>query len=346
MPLLAGSHYPSNYAELLSWFPDDRSCLDYLDWLRWRNGFVCPHCGATQSWVLPDGRRSCGGCRRRVSVTAGTIFHRTRTPLMVWFAAAWFVTTQKDGASAQGLQRVLGLSSYGTAWTMLHRLRTAMVRGGGELLRGDVEVDETFLGGPRPGARGRGASGKTMVIIAVEQKSPKGLGRCRMQVIPDAKAATLRTFLRANVEPWSIVLTDGLSSYPTAIGGWFTHKPTSVKGSGQPAHIPLPGVHRVASLTKRWLLSTHQGSVDPVHLQSYLDEFCFRFNRRNSRQRGMLFYRLLEQAVQAPPVKGDDLLLRSQPKKKHPTPPSVHKNHPDTLERDIEPLPWRRAEAL
>ncbi len=343
MALTAGVHYPSNYAELLSWFPNDESCLDYLDWLRWRDGFECPHCGSTQSWVLSDGRRSCGGCSRRVSVTAGTIFHRTRTPLTVWFAAAWFMTTQKDGASALGLQRVLGLSSYGTAWTMLHRLRTAMVRQGRDMLRGDVEVDETIFGGPRPGKRGRGAGGKTMVIIAVETLSPKGFGRCRMEVIPDTLTPTLRTFLRANIEPLSIVMTDGLSSYPPAIGTWFTHKPTNVKGSGQPAHVPLPGVHRIASLTKRWLLSTHQGSVNPVHLQSYLDEFCFRFNRRSARQRGMLFYRLLEQAIQASPVRGEDLLVRTIPKKTKPTPPSIHKSHPDTLERDIEPLPWRRA---
>jgi transposase-like protein len=274
--LTAGAHYPSNYAELLGWFPDDDSCLDCLDcldWLRWRQGFVCPHCGSTQSWVLPDGRRSCGGCRRRVSVTAGTIFHRTRTPFTVWFAAAWFMTTQKDGASALGLQRVLGLSSYGTAWTMLHRFRTAMVRQGRDMLHGDVEIDETFFGGPRPGKRGRGAGGKTMVIIAVETLSPRGFGRCRMEVIPDALTPILRTFLRANIEPLSIVLTGDLSSYSPAIGTVFTHKPTNVKGSGQPAHIPLPGGYRIASLCKRWLLSTHQGSVDPVHLQSYLDEF-------------------------------------------------------------------------
>jgi transposase-like protein len=183
-----------------------------------------------------------------------------------------------------------------------------------------------------------------MVVIAVEQTNPKGRGRCRMQVVPDAKAPTLRGFLKANVEPGAVLLTDGYSSYPLAIGGTYTHKPCSVKGSGQPAHISLPGVHRVASLTKRWLLSTHQGAVSPVHLQSYLDEFCFRFNRRNSRQRGILFYRLLEQAIEASPVKGDDLLVRTKPKKKNPTPPKAQRSHPDTLEHDIVPLPWRRAD--
>lgn len=174
-----GHDYPGSHADVLAWFPDDAACLDYLDWLRWRNGFSCPNCGATVSWRLKDGRRSCGGCERRVSATAGTIFHHTRTPLTVWFAAAWQMASRKGGANALGLQRVLGIGSYQTAWAMLHRYRRAMVRAGRERLSGTVEVDETFIGGPRSGRPGRGALGKVLVAIAVEQHQRRDSGRCR-----------------------------------------------------------------------------------------------------------------------------------------------------------------------
>jgi hypothetical protein len=176
--------YPRSYADVLSWFPDDAACLDYLEWLRWPDGFVCPNCEARKGWRLRDGRWSCAGCARKVSVTAGTIFHGTRTPLTVWFAAAWQVTSQKNGTSALGLKRVLGLGSEQTAWAMLHRYRTAMGRTSTDLLSGDVEVDETFFGGPEPGRSGRGALGKTMVAVAVERRF--STGRCRMAVIEDA----------------------------------------------------------------------------------------------------------------------------------------------------------------
>ena len=283
-------------------FPDDRACRDYLEWLRWPNGFVCTGCGAIgTAYRLADLSWWCPTCDTRTSVTAGTIFHRTRTPLTLWFAAAWFLTSQKDGASALGLQRVLGLGSYQTAWAMLHRLRSAMVRPGRDMLSGDVEVDETSIGGVKPGRRGRGAADKTLVAVAVERTGAKGFGRCRLLVIPDATAPTLGQFLADHVEPGSVVLTDGLKSYPIAVGANYVHKPVNLAGTGLPAHVPLPGVHRIASLVKRWLLSTHQGAVEGDHLQAYLDEFCFRFNRRTARSRGLLFRRLLEQSVDTGP---------------------------------------------
>jgi transposase-like protein len=258
---------------------------------------VCTGCGAIgTAYRLADLSWWCPTCDTRTSVTAGTIFHRTRTPLTLWFAAAWFLTSQKDGASALGLQRVLGLGSYQTAWAMLHRLRSAMVRPGRDMLSGDVEVDETSIGGVKPGKRGRGAACKTLVAVAVERTGAKGFGRCRLLVIPDATAPTLGQFLADHVEPGSVVLTDGLKSYPIAIGANYVHKPVNLAGTGLPAHVPLPGVHRIASLVKRWLLSTHQGAVEGDHLQAYLDEFCFRFNRRTARSRGLLFRRLLEQS--------------------------------------------------
>jgi transposase-like protein len=166
---------------------------------------------------------------------------------------------------------VLGIGSEHTAWAMLHRYRTAMVRPGRERLRGAVEADETFLGGPEPGVRGRGALGKTMVEVAVERDG-RPFGRCRMQVIADATAPTLRDFLLAHVEPGSVVITDGLSSYPPACGEDYTHRPEPIASSGQQAHELLPRVHMVASLAQRWLLGTHQGGVKPEHLQAYLDD--------------------------------------------------------------------------
>jgi hypothetical protein len=197
------------------------------------------------------------------------------------------MTSQKHGISAHGLKRVLGIGSEQTAWAMLHRYRTAMVRPGRDRLSTIVEVDETFIGGPQPGCPGRGALGKTMVAIAVEQDG-RALGRCRMQVIQDASTASLRPFLLDHVQPGTIVITDGWPSYPPACGEDYTHQPEPVAPSGLHAHELLPGVHRVAALVERWLLGTHQGGVKSGHLQAYLDEFTFRFNRRRSRARGML----------------------------------------------------------
>ncbi len=222
--------------------------------------------------------------------------------MTVWFAAAWHVTSGKNGVAAVTLHRLLGFGSYQTAWTMLHRFRTAMVRPGRDRLRGVVEVDETYVGSPRKGKRGRGAEGKTLVAVAVELKAPKGFGRCRLQVIPNAGAKSLGVFLRECVEPGSVVVTDGFVSYPAAIGNNYVHRPVDGNASGQEDRGLLPGVHWVASLTKRWLMGTHQGAVREDHLQAYLDEFSFRFNRRKSEFRGLLFRRLLEQSVQVEPV--------------------------------------------
>lgn len=280
-----GKDYPKDYADFLGWFPDDAACLDYLDWLRWPDGFFCPDCSDGTGWRMSDGRWWCKACRRRISATAGTIFHRTKTPLTVWFAAAWHMTAAKNGVSAKTLHRLMGFGSYETAWAMLHRFRGAIGHAERTRLSGAVEVDETMIGGARPGKRGRGAAGKVLVAVAVEQVQPKGFGRCRIQVIPNAEADTLRSFLLTHIEPGAKILTDGLASYPLAAGNDYVHRSTSIKGSGMDAHEILPGVHRVASLVKRWLLGTHQGSFSADHMQAYLDEFAFRFNRRGSRAR-------------------------------------------------------------
>jgi len=339
--LVPGRDFPRRYAELRAWFPDDDACLDYLEWLRWPGGFVCPRCGHGGS-RLGDGRFWCEPCRRRVSVTTGTVFHGTRTPLTVWFAVAWYMTTSKNGVAALTLHRLLGFGSYQTAWAMLHRLRTAMVRPDRDRLAGVVEVDETFFGGVHPGKRGRGATGKALVAVAVELREPKGFGRCRLRVIPNAKALSLDPFLRDSIEPGSTVVTDGLKSYPPAVGSDYVHRPAHVARSGAQAHVLLPGVHRIASLAKRWLLGTHQGAVEGDHLQAYLDEFAFRFNRRKSEFRGLLFRRLLEQCVQVGAVSYKSLVVNPAPKSKPPLPPAGHRTRAKPLTTAAPVIhPWR-----
>ena len=272
---VAGAHYPRSTGEFLSWYGTDDDCLDYLEWLRWPGGFVCPDCGHAGGWRLGDGRVKCGGCGSRTSVTAGTIFDKTRTPLTVWFHACWLFATAKDGISAQHLQRVLEIGSYQTAWAMLHRLRSALVRPGRDRLSGTVEVDETYIGGEEPGLRGGRQRGKKVLTgIAVEVREPKGIGRCRMAPLDDASGDTLGTFVTENVQPGATVITDGWAAYRAISGKGYQHRPINQKAARAAGDDPdslLPGVHRVASLCKRWLLGTHQGSVDasaPARLSS------------------------------------------------------------------------------
>lgn len=336
---MAGREYPESYAQLRAWFDQDWKCLDYLDWLRWRDGFVCPWCNSCRGWRGADRRWRCGGCDRRVSATSGTIFHSTRTPLTVWFAAAWHLTSSKNGISATQLQREMQLGSYQTAWAMLHRYRTVMVRPGRDRLVGDVEVDESYLGGPEPGITGRGALGKVLFAGAVESNNGR-MGRVRLGLLASANAVDLRQFLIDNVEPGSRVITDGWKSYPPATRDLYRHDATSVSASGLQAHEVLPGVHRVFSLVKRWLMGTMQGSVSSEHLQAYLDEWVFRFNRRQSASRGLLFYRLLTQAVAGDVVTYKDLRKagRTRPA---PPPPTSSRLSPPSLELGDVGTPWR-----
>jgi transposase-like protein len=251
------------------------------------------------------GRLVCPACRHQSTVTAGTIFDKTRTPLTVWFDVAWHMTTAKNGVSARTLERTMGIS-YQVAWHMLHRFRVAMVRASRDLLSGEVEVDESMLGGVEQGGkRGRGTS-KELVVIAIEIKHPKGFGRIRMRHIPDASAKSLVPFVREVIAPGSIVCTDGWRAY-SGLSNGYDHRQTILSSSDDPAHVAMPGVHQSASLLKRWLLGTHQGAFSAEHLQSYLEEFTFRFNRRTSSSRGQLFRRLLEQAVVTPPVTETDM---------------------------------------
>ena len=240
-------------------------------------------------------------------MTAGTIFEGTRKPLRTWFAAMWFITSQKNGVSALGLQRVLGLGSYETAWTWLHKLRRAMVRPGRDSLQGEVEVDETYVGGLEPGVSGRETVTKAIVAIAVE-KDGKGFGRIRLRRVRDVSADSLMAFVRATIEPGAVIHTDGLPSYAGLAAGGYRHQVTVISASPDPAHVVMPRVHKVASLLERWIMGTLQGGIQHQHLDYYLDEFCFRFNRRRSKARSMLFYRLAQQAVSVPPATYDDIV--------------------------------------
>lgn len=283
--------------EFESCFGTHDGCVDYLFRLRWPEGFVCPRCGVKIATLIREALHQCKACRYQVSVTSGTIFHRSHLSLPIWLRAMWWVTSQKNGASALGLQRILGLGSYETAWLMLHKLRRAMVRPGRDKLSGVVEVDETYIGGMEEGLRGRQISCKTLVAVAA-QEDGEGIGRIRLKQIPDASANSLHPFIRETIESGSIVHTDGWDGYNGIESEGFQHKVTILKKHKQSASDLMPRVHRVASLLKRWLMGTHQGAVSHDHLDYYLDEYTFRFNRRNSHYRGKLFYRLIQQAVQ------------------------------------------------
>ena len=293
--------FPRNISELEARFSSEEACRAYLFRLRWPDGFRCPRCGGSKAWPFRSVRLECGDCGHQTSVTAGTIFQDTRKPLVLWFRTMWWVTSQKNGASALGLQRVLGLGSYKTAWTWLHKLRRAMVRPGRDRLAGRIEVDETFVGGLEEGVRGRQTETKALVVIAA-QEDGAGIGRIRMRRAADASAASLESFIAENIAPGSVIHTDGWPGYSGVAARGYVHKVTVLTGKKQSASELMPLVHIVASLLKRWLLGTHQGAVSREHLDYYLDEFTFRFNRRNSKTRGKLFYRLVQQAVAVEPV--------------------------------------------
>jgi len=299
------SDYPRTAIELHDWFPTEQSCRDYLVRLRWPEGLRCPACGASKIWTMAAPFYRCAACGYDFTVTTGTLFADTHKPLRLWFEAIWSITNQKSGASALGVQRVLGLGSYRTAWNWLHKLRRAMVRQGRDRLAGVVEVDETFVGAPQPGKRGRGAAGKTLVVIAAQADGRK-IGRIRLARVRDASAASLEPVVRQAIEPGTRVQTDDWQGYSGLKAVGYNHE--VIRRNTELGDNLLPRANRIAALLKRWLLGTHQGAVRPRHLDYYLDEFTFRFNRRASGSRGLLFYRLLQQAVALPPVKGKDLV--------------------------------------
>ena len=297
--------YPKTLIEMERRFSTEEACREYLFRLRWPSGFRCPSCGHEKAWTRSDGLFECQGCGHKASIMAGTIFEASRKPLVLWFRAIWWVTSQKNGTSALGLQRILGFGSYRTAWTWLQKLRRAMVRPGLDRLSGTIQVDETYVGGQKPGKRGRGAEGKTLVIIAA-QEDGEVTGRIRLKQVADASGDTLEAAVQETVEPGSIVKTDGWSGYNGLGVLGYEHK--VIRKTADVGENLLPLCHREASLIKRWLDGTHQGAVSHEHLGFYLDEYTFRFNRRTSRYRGKLSYRLLQNAVAIAPTRYHEMI--------------------------------------
>jgi transposase-like protein len=302
-------NYPANQMEFEEMFRTEQDCIDYLTSLRWPLGFVCPQCGSIRFWKKNKGRYECRDCHKETTVTNDTMFHKTTKPLLVWFRAIWWMVAQKNGVSAKGLQKVLGLGSYQTAWTWLHKFRRLMVLNGRSNLQGTVEVDEVLVGGKTPGKRGRGAEGKSLVAVAVEVKGCK-TGRVRLAKIPDASSKSLKEFIEKNIDQSSTIITDGWPSYSNLEKMGYVHKiqKSTVEEEGEEI---LPNVHRIASLLKRWLLGTHQSYLNKNKLEYYLDEYVFRYNRRTSTSRGLLFMRLIEQAVISDPVSYDNIIKQN-----------------------------------
>jgi len=294
-PKKSEAAFPENMMDFLEQFAAEEACLAYLCKVRWPKGFVCPVCGGRQGWQTGRGAVFCGQCRRQTSPTAGTILHNSRTALRKWFLAGWLFCTQKTGVSAKTLQRELKVG-YKTAWLMLQKLRQATIRAERSQLSGKVEVDESFVGGQESGVVGRQAGEKALVVIAVELEGKK-VGRVRLRLIPDASGDSLVGFLKDCVAPGTTVHTDDWNGYNGVRAAGFAHRVTTLQGDAERARKFFPHVHLVASLLKRWLLATHQGRVQKEHLQAYLDEYAFRFNRRRSMHVGKIFYRLMEQVV-------------------------------------------------
>jgi transposase-like protein len=291
--------YPKNVVELMDLFPNEEACLEYLSIIRWPNGCQCIRCDSPNILKIGRGLHRCQACKYDFSVIAGTLFQDTHKPLRLWFHAIWYVVSQKNGVSALGLQKALGLGSYHTAWEWLHKLRRAMVRPGRDKLSGLVEINETLIGGEHTGKRGRGAEGKTLVLIAAEDTG-SGIGRIRLSTIEDASRVILTSAIQQMVAPGSSIRTDGWSGYSRLSSNEYTH--VSINNTNVKDADAIQIAHRVASLLKRWLVGTHHGAFSHKNLPYYLDEFTFRFNRRTSTSRGKLFYRLIQQALEIDPV--------------------------------------------
>lgn len=296
--------YPKTLMKFEQQFSTEQACLEYLCKIRWPEGFQCPRCSHTKAWWTKRGLLHCAECGFQSSVIVNTIFQDTKKPLRLWFRAIWHLTSQKYGANALGLQRVLGLGSYHTAWRWLHKLRRAMVHPGRDRLSGRIEVDEAYIGGKKPGKRGRGAAGKALVVVMVDMTDDK-IGRIRLKRVADASARSLQGAIQYGIDPGSTVCTDEWNGYNDLSTIGYAHE--IIRDDKAVGENLLPGPNRVVSLLKRWLLGTYQGRVQSSHLDYYLDEFTFRFNHRTSRSRGKLFYRLVQQAIAVEPISVKDL---------------------------------------
>lgn len=293
--------YPKNFQEFLEQFTNEEACRNYLFEQRWQNGFVCPKCkNNVKYWLTAKNIIHCGVCGHQTSLTAGTIFHGTRKPLLLWFHIMWWVAAQKTGVSANNMMDFMGFGSYKTAWTILQKLRRAMLRPGRDKLSGIIEVGETYMGAVEygEGKENNGNETKVLVVIATECIGGK-IGRIRFQCIQENTAENLIPFITANVKQGSTVITDQWTGYASLQQmAEYKHKVKNNSKKGTDLQELLPHVRLVDSLVNRWLQGTHQGKVSHKYLPYYLDEFAFRFNKKISTNRGWLFYRLVRQAIE------------------------------------------------
>lgn len=293
---MLGDDFPKNLIDFEERFGSEEQCRDHLYRAEFPQGFLCPKCGGKEFWWTARSLMHCKTCHHQESLRTGTVFEGSKKPLRIWYRALYFVALNKNGISALALKRMMGFSSYQTAWAWLHKIRGTMKRSNREKLEGTVQVDETYIGGPKSGKRGRGAEGKALVCIALEKKDgdPRP-GRVRMEVIPNAKGESILSFVERNVKTGSTIRSDGLQSYRDVTEIGYQHDRV-IEDKKKPESM-MPALHLVVSLTKRWIIGTLQGRITEKYLPAYLDEFMFRFNRRTSKNRGKIFYRLLDQCI-------------------------------------------------
>jgi transposase-like protein len=298
--------FPRSEIEFDARFSQPEACYAYLFKQKWPDGFLCSKCGHRQYWLSSRKLYICTKCEHQHSLTAGTVMESSKKPITYWFKAMWWFTTRKSGINAVNLKELLGFGSYGTAWTWLQKLRRCTIRQNREKLSGRVEVDEFTIGGERSGKRGRGAEGKTIVVIAVERDdTEKQIGRIRMHVALDFSGASLGKFILDNIAPGATIATDSWSSYNVIDKEQYGREITNQSKSKD--YDKLYGAHLITTLVKRLIRSTFQGRFEPKYLQNYLDEYVFRFNRRKSLNIGKKFMRIVQQAVHSFPVTWDKI---------------------------------------
>ncbi|MEI6806029.1 MAG: IS1595 family transposase [Myxococcaceae bacterium] len=288
-------NHPKNYQELVQRLSTQEACLDYIASIRWPAGFVCPKCGCNEYWTSKQLQRICTKCKHQLRVLAGTLFQDTKLPLTLWFQMIWWFVGPKNGASALSLMQNFGIGSYRTSWMLLGKLRSCAVLPMRQALSGQVEVDEAFLGGK---------NNKEVIAVAAEKRG-KATGRIRLKHLQSREGPEIQDFISQTIVPGSTIISDRFKSYPAIVKKGYLHDPQKKpyfweEVDGDDERL-LPRVHRVISLLKRWYYGTYQGRVAKESLQTYLDEFVFRFNRRTSGNRGLLFHRMVEATANAEP---------------------------------------------
>jgi transposase-like protein len=286
---------PATFPDVIRMFSTEQACREHLLHLRWPSGYDCPRCGGAEAAVNTDGLAECSNCRQTASLTKGTIFGHSHVPMVAWFQAIWWLSGQQNGSSALGLKNVLGLGSYQTAWKMLKKIRQVMVYSEFDSLRGIVHIDEVYMGTRSDYDSDGGRAGRQALVLVFVQERNHETGRVRFKLIPDADAASLESAVQEVVEPGSTVRTDAWEGYAGLSGLGYEHE--VVRSSADVGDNPIAWCYHEISQLRQWLSGTYRGTVGKRYLSDYLDEYTFRFNRRNLEHRGMIFHLLLQNAV-------------------------------------------------